>query len=87
MKCPLVAGDVVLVATDGLYDNVYESQILDLLEATWGQDPSYQAQVLVSYARQCQEVRPCLAAPHPACSALRTAPAAASRALGDALDL
>lgn len=55
VKCPLVAGDVVLVATDGLYDNVYESQILDLLEATWGQDPSYQAQVLVSYARQCQE--------------------------------
>mmetsp|Transcript_49202 Transcript_49202/g.117085 ORF Transcript_49202/g.117085 Transcript_49202/m.117085 type:complete len:359 (-) Transcript_49202:65-1141(-) len=53
--CPLLAGDVVIVGTDGLYDNVYESQILDLMEATWDQDPNYQAQVLVSYARQSQE--------------------------------
>jgi len=55
IRVPLVSGDVVIVASDGLYDNVYESQIIDLIEATWGQDPNVQAQALVAYARQVQE--------------------------------
>jgi len=55
IRVPLVSGDVVILATDGLFDNVYESQIIDLIEATWGQDPNVQAQALVAYARQIQE--------------------------------
>mmetsp|Transcript_63135 Transcript_63135/g.131275 ORF Transcript_63135/g.131275 Transcript_63135/m.131275 type:complete len:342 (+) Transcript_63135:12-1037(+) len=55
IKVPLVSGDIVVIASDGLYDNVYDSQIIDLLEATAGQDPNVQAQALVAYARQVQE--------------------------------
>lgn len=55
IKVPLMSGDVVVLASDGLYDNVYDSQIIDLIEATWGQDPNIQAQALVAYARQVQE--------------------------------
>mmetsp|Transcript_48799 Transcript_48799/g.76171 ORF Transcript_48799/g.76171 Transcript_48799/m.76171 type:complete len:312 (-) Transcript_48799:31-966(-) len=55
IRCPLLPGDVAMIASDGVYDNVFESQIIDLLEQTWGQDPNYQAQAIVAYARQQQE--------------------------------
>jgi len=34
---------------------VYESQIVDLIEATLGQTPEVMAQALVGYSRQVQE--------------------------------
>jgi len=55
IRVPLVAGDIVILASDGIYDNVYESQIVDLIEATLGQTPEVMAQALVGYSRQVQE--------------------------------
>jgi len=55
LRVPLLTGDIVILASDGLYDNVYESQIIDLIEATLGQTPEVMAQALVGYARQVQE--------------------------------
>ncbi|EKX45368.1 hypothetical protein GUITHDRAFT_152698, partial [Guillardia theta CCMP2712] len=55
IRVPLASGDIVIIASDGLYDNVYDSQIIDLLEATEGQGPNAMAQALVGYARQVQE--------------------------------
>ena len=49
--CARTRGQVIL-ASDGVYDNVYESQIIDLIEATLGQTPEVMAQALVGYARQ-----------------------------------
>lgn len=55
IRVPLVSGDIVILASDGIYDNVYESQIIDLVEATMGQSPTVMAQALVAYSRQVQE--------------------------------
>merc|ERR1719183_606651 len=55
IRVPLVSGDVVVLATDGVYDNVYESQIVDLVEATLDQEPNVIAQAIVAYSRQVQE--------------------------------
>lgn len=55
IRVPLVSGDIVVLATDGVYDNVYESQIVDLVEATLDEQPNVMAQALVAYARQVQE--------------------------------
>mmetsp|Transcript_40586 Transcript_40586/g.101519 ORF Transcript_40586/g.101519 Transcript_40586/m.101519 type:complete len:361 (-) Transcript_40586:197-1279(-) len=52
---PLQTGDLVVVGTDGFYDNVYENQMIDLLEYTKDQDATAIAQSLVGYARQQQE--------------------------------
>ena len=41
-----------MLATDGVYDNVYESQIVDLVEATLDQEPNVIAQAIVAYSRQ-----------------------------------
>uniref|UniRef100_A0A6T8H4W7 Protein phosphatase n=1 Tax=Hemiselmis andersenii TaxID=464988 RepID=A0A6T8H4W7_HEMAN len=54
-KVPLQAGDLLVVATDGFYDNVYENQMIDLLEYTRDQDATSIAQALVGFARQQQE--------------------------------
>jgi len=55
IRVPLLTGDIVVLASDGVYDNVYESQILDLIEATQGQTAEVMAQAIVGYARQVQE--------------------------------
>jgi len=55
IRVPLVSGDIVVLATDGVYDNVYESQIVDLVEATLDQEPNVIAQAIVAYSRQVQE--------------------------------
>jgi len=55
IRVPLVSGDIVVLATDGVYDNVYESQIVDLVEATLDQEPGVMAQAIVGFARQVQE--------------------------------
>ena len=47
-----MSGDIVVLATDGVYDNVYESQIVDLVEATLDQEPNVIAQAIVAYSRQ-----------------------------------
>eukprot|EP00285_Hemiselmis_virescens_P008817 CAMPEP_0173391796 /NCGR_PEP_ID=MMETSP1356-20130122/18593_1 /TAXON_ID=77927 ORGANISM="Hemiselmis virescens, Strain PCC157" /NCGR_SAMPLE_ID=MMETSP1356 /ASSEMBLY_ACC=CAM_ASM_000847 /LENGTH=373 /DNA_ID=CAMNT_0014349485 /DNA_START=75 /DNA_END=1196 /DNA_ORIENTATION=+ len=52
---PLTAGDILVLGTDGLFDNVYDNQLLDLLEYTKDQDPTSMAQAIVGYARQQQE--------------------------------
>eukprot|EP00284_Hemiselmis_tepida_P016808 CAMPEP_0174928922 /NCGR_PEP_ID=MMETSP1355-20121228/26826_1 /TAXON_ID=464990 /ORGANISM="Hemiselmis tepida, Strain CCMP443" /LENGTH=364 /DNA_ID=CAMNT_0016175105 /DNA_START=55 /DNA_END=1149 /DNA_ORIENTATION=- len=52
---PLQSGDLVIIGTDGFYDNVYENQMIDLLEYTQGQDATSIAQSLVGFARQQQE--------------------------------
>ena len=55
IRVPLISGDIVLLASDGVYDNVYDSQVVDLIEATMTQTPEVMAQAIVGYARQVQE--------------------------------
>lgn len=55
IRVPLISGDIIVLASDGIYDNVYESQIVDLIEACAGQTPEIMAQALVGYSRQVQE--------------------------------
>jgi len=52
---PIAAGDILIMASDGLYDNVYENQLEDLVEYTKDQTSTEIAQALVGYARQQQE--------------------------------
>ena len=57
-----------MLATDGVYDNVYESQIVDLVEATLDQEPNVIAQAIVAYSRQvlrCPSPLSLSLSPHP----------------------
>lgn len=55
IACPLAPGDVLVIASDGLYDNIFDEQILQILESSAGQPPAAQAQLLVDAARAVQE--------------------------------
>jgi len=54
VSVPLASGDILVMGSDGLYDNVYDNQILDLLEYAKDQTPTEMAQALCGYARQQQ---------------------------------